>query len=443
MTPIPSASLIVLCPRTSKNGPNGHLELVHDTLMVQRSARDGSSFRSAVVFPGGALDVVDEEIVRNFCTTTGRQMTEQEMLLLALKICSLRETFEETGLLLVPSQKTTLSNGLGWSRAVGPTETGITSEEWQDVRERVHHDAANFLPFYRRVTEQLGTQLNQSSLTRSGFPRLPCMMHYSNWITPRSVVRPAKRFDAHFLITVLDTPNIFADSAMMGIKADGTETLSLKLGTPGNIVSEGILDRLVLFPPQFYILADLHAALTTAAPTSSPLENIQPLIFSPHTEPRVTPVEEEARGLDGRNFAWDRKDVAHASKDPLEKTNWVSDSEPPLLAEDVATAIEPKGLIKLGRKISTSVPDDDGPYVFPLVLTGDYQASSSRDLILKSTGDVNGKRMNRMYVFTRPKELGGGLVVKGCVRKCLNGLRDFQIGVMLHDENAKRITASM
>ncbi len=37
------------------------------------------------------------------------------------------------------------------------------------------------------------------------------MAHYSNWITPRSVVRPAKRFDAHFFITVLDKQDVFGD----------------------------------------------------------------------------------------------------------------------------------------------------------------------------------------------------------------------------------------
>ena len=53
MTPLPSATLVVLCPRSAKKAGG---ELQYDTVMSQRSARDGLSFRSAVIFPGGTPD---------------------------------------------------------------------------------------------------------------------------------------------------------------------------------------------------------------------------------------------------------------------------------------------------------------------------------------------------------------------------------------------------
>jgi nucleoside diphosphate-linked moiety X motif 19, mitochondrial len=90
------------------------------------------------------------------------------------------------------------------------------------------------------------------------------MHHHSNWITPRSVVRPAKRFDAHFFITVLDEPDLFQHPSakksqegqkrdVIEISADGTETTSLRVATPFDLVHDALADQFVLFPPQFYV----------------------------------------------------------------------------------------------------------------------------------------------------------------------------------------------
>ncbi len=312
MTPLPSATLIVLCPRSSKEG-NGALQ--YDTLMVQRSARDGSSFRSAVVFPGGALDLQDEtEIDAAFPSTS-----DKEKYMHALKLCSLRETFEETGLLLLPSS-TPSPSGLPTSRAVGHQEAGLSEEEWAHARNDVHHNAVDFLPFLRRVSAKLGIKGKLGS-GEAALPEFAPMAHYSNWITPRSVVRPAKRFDAHFFITVLDTPDVFGSDKSLQISADGAETLSLRLQTPREIMYAGITDQISLFPPQFYILADLESALR--ATTSEGHVPVLPLIFdpsqatdrtTPEAEFRITPVEEEPRGLQGRNYSWDRKDVPAPAK---------------------------------------------------------------------------------------------------------------------------------
>lgn len=248
MTPLPSATLIVLCPRSAKEAGG---ELQYDTVMLQRSARDGSSFRSAVVFPGGALDLVDEAEVEAAFSTGG----EMEKYMHSLKLCALRETFEETGLLLLPSSASSPS-GLPTSRAVGHQEAGMSAEEWAHARNDVHHNAVDFVPFLREVCSKLGLN-GKLGVGDKALPELAPMAHHSNWITPRSVVRPAKRFDAHFFITVLDTPDVFGSDKSLQISADGSETLSLRLQTPSEIMFAGITDQISLFPPQFYVSTHL------------------------------------------------------------------------------------------------------------------------------------------------------------------------------------------
>ncbi|KIS67928.1 uncharacterized protein UMAG_03979 [Mycosarcoma maydis] len=484
MTPLPSATLIVLCPRSAKK-KDAHLQ--YDTLMVQRSARDGSSFRSAVVFPGGALDVVDEAQVESALSSSAAssarsESDEMEKYMQSLKLCALRETFEETGLLLLPSSKSSAC-GLPTSRAVGHQDAGMSAEEWAHARNDVHHNAIDFVPFLRKVSSKLARSSTLGT-SKGALAELAPMAHYSNWITPRSVVRPAKRFDAHFFITVLDTPDVFGDQDSLKISADGSETLSLRLQTPREIMYAGITDQISLFPPQFYILADIEAALC-AMDTNGRIP-ILPLIFdSTHAservtrdaEFRVTPIEEESRGLQGRNYSWDRKDVGTSSA-PL--TSWVSDTNPPLseireLGDEPhshyprVTPVEPRAFPKLGAMldIKTQIIENrnraqptetQDSFVFPLVLPGDWQASPAQQqrakhgLFLPDTREQNAnnsdpalerttptsqlqgatmKPLNRLYVSPRAQEHGGGMTVRGAVRKGLTHLRDFQVGVLL------------
>lgn len=128
----------------------------------------------------------------------------------------------------------------------------MSAEEWANARNDVHHNALDFAPFLRKVSSKLGLSGSVGS-GEGALPELAPMAHYSNWITPRSVVRPAKRFDAHFFITVLDKTDVFGSDKSLQISADGSETLSLRLQTPREIMYAGITDQISLFPPQFYV----------------------------------------------------------------------------------------------------------------------------------------------------------------------------------------------
>ncbi|KAN0061390.1 hypothetical protein ACQY0O_006237 [Thecaphora frezii] len=505
MTPIPSATLIVLCPRSS-NGNEANV--AYDTLMVQRSARDGSSFRSAVVFPGGALDLADEEAIdvalAGTSATDGaaRASASPRGFMEALRLCALRETFEETGLLLVPSTSQCALGGLPLSRAIGHVEAGIAKDEWDTIRDEVHNDAVHFVPFLRRVAEALG-QGAAAGKAGPGLLALAPMAHHSNWITPRSVVRPAKRFDAHFFVTALDTPDAFGSAnKTLALSADGSETLSLRLGTPHEIIDLGLADRISLFPPQFYILADLDAAIGGTA--SAAPRRIQPLIFEPSSpaaytpaaEFRITPIEEEQRGLTARqNFSWDRTDGLPPDASSRPPTSWVGDTHPPLnkkrdlglhsdSIDPKVTVVEPRAFPKHGAMVplgggggaaKPGQPDDDAdaedvPFVFPLVLPGDWQASPSQQQSIKTaffapgsttastpaptptvgqqptanffTPAPTSKPLNRLYVSPRPSELGGGMIVRGCVRSGIGSLPDFELGVQLQAPPSDSDTAT-
>ncbi|KAK0545982.1 hypothetical protein OC845_004837 [Tilletia horrida] len=533
MTPVPSASLVVLCPLDSSSSGSASSSTTtttttYTTLMLERSARIGSSFRSAVVFPGGQLDLADEApyLDRSSnalleCGSKGDKMLEmdirdEEGYMNALKLCALRETFEEAGLLLMPSAATGAGDagGMPLSRAVGYEEAGMKKEEWFAIREQVHNDASHFVPFLHRVWSALGNQPSSSS-TSSGLPPLAGMTHHSNWVTPRSVVRPAKRFDAHFLITCLDRPNVFGSSptytdssssstsssvaaqADIGLAVDGKEAASLRLGSPRSLLQAAFEDRQILYPPQAYILADLaahidsHAAAAAAASSSGSgpreLKCIAPLAFGAArpTADTVTKVEEEARGLGGRNYTWDRKESKPPSEKDLDRVAqgsgvdpssaaWVSTDSAPFMPSSSSsssstgnkvkadveilrqgvTAIEPHPLIKHGTNVPLSATpekgvspkagpvvgesedDEEEMFVFPLVLPGDYQASAAQRAAAGQNQSETSRRhaINRLYVSPRSREHGGGLVVKGAKRAGVGALMDFEIGLVLGEE---------
>jgi nucleoside diphosphate-linked moiety X motif protein 19 len=465
MAPIPSASLVVLCPvgGTSSSGGSSSSSTRYATLMLQRSARDGSSFRSAIVFPGGALDLADEDAVAkmaqgdlslctNQATSSDADATEAAYVH-SLRLCALRETFEETGLLLLPAQEGSQSNK---SRAVGPAEAGIEASEWKKLRDEIHDDARAFPPFLRRVFSAVSQQdVDQES---TALPPLAPMSHHSNWVTPRGVVRPAKRFDAHFFLTILDKadalgPLTSAASRSTGgdkndtldLSADGTETTSLTLATSEEMIESAIRDKIVLFPPQFYILADLAATLRSKHTVDM---NFTPLVFRHPTETpeskadEVTPVEEEPRGLHPDSHYQFEKDSGHGPSGRL------------------VTSVEPRAMPASGVNVDKSIMqwrgnteeggsgkngeehEEDEPFVFPLVLPGDFLASSSQRAMMRGKSpskktNVDLKPLNRVYVTPRSRQDGGGVIVRGARRRGLPGLIDFEEGAQLQEMGAE------
>lgn len=146
-----------------------------EVLMVRRSAR--GAFASALVFPGGALDAEDESpdwepLVEDFAAFPAAER--------AVRIAAIRETWEETSMLVVPG-------------SVGAPAAGIPTG----------------LSF-RDFVEQRGVRL-----------RLDAVTPFGHWVTPEGEPR---RFDTRFFLAA-------APAGQVAV-ADGGETVGIEWVRP-------------------------------------------------------------------------------------------------------------------------------------------------------------------------------------------------------------------
>lgn len=133
------------------------------------------------------------------------------------KICAIRETFEESGLLLCNNKNT-----------IGPNELTM----W---RHKVHEDATQF----KVMCEKFNL-----------FPAVDQLIPFSNWITP---VFEKKRYDTLFFLTVLD-----AEEEKHAVSADEKETVRFDWFKPEEALEEHQKGNIVLIPPQWYSLEVLR-----------------------------------------------------------------------------------------------------------------------------------------------------------------------------------------
>lgn len=199
----------------------------YDVLMLKRSNKSGF-MPNAYVFPGGMVDPSDfssewldvfKKIANfaNFGLRNVRQPLETRPPLfatdrmklgspvpgeVAFRICALRETFEESGVLLVVSEPemTRLcqrSEDLFASQhLLDPTVTRICSSELSRWRTLVNQNPSNFIRMCREL------QL---------LPNIWALHEWSNWLTP--VGRYGRsRFDTAFFICCLkEIPHTLQD----------------------------------------------------------------------------------------------------------------------------------------------------------------------------------------------------------------------------------------
>ena len=190
-TPIPSATVLIL-----RDGPNG-LEVF---MVVRHHQIDFAS--GALVFPGGKVDPGDS-LVRDYCDGGDPDDTK-----LALQVASIREAFEECGVLLARPE--------GSSALIG-AEQLKTLEHYREPLARSELPIGDFFK-----AEKL---------------RLSCdlLQPFAHWITPEMM---PKRFDTYFYLAVapedhlaihdgyesVDSVWIRPEDALSGAK-DGTYTI--------------------------------------------------------------------------------------------------------------------------------------------------------------------------------------------------------------------------
>lgn len=231
-------------------------------LMVKRSSLS-SFMANAYVFPGGLVELADfsprwyevfealgvsRESLNTFCTSvTGprpsmitnpstlsgadRKGTDFLPADIALRIAAIRETFEETGILLLtkpPKEGNKISSDLLFS--MKGENSNINLVEWRD---RIHEDPLNFIDL---------------CLESKTCPNLWSLYEWWDWLTPTSVGH--RRYDTMFYLCCLEKqPEVVLDQS---------EVITLKWCTPEGMLEEHSSNAVFLAPPQVYELSRMH-----------------------------------------------------------------------------------------------------------------------------------------------------------------------------------------
>ncbi|XP_052061517.1 acyl-coenzyme A diphosphatase NUDT19-like [Mytilus californianus] len=158
----------------------------------------------------------------------------------AFRICAIRETFEECGILLTRSSNDnkihTLTESSSISKNYGKTGN-IAISDFETWREKVDKDATQFI----KMCQEFDMVPDIWSLTE-----------WSNWLTPVSLARRSsgtdegskRRYDTAFFLCLLDT----VPDAMH----DDKETVHLQWSPPDELIKSHLESKVKLAPPQIY-----------------------------------------------------------------------------------------------------------------------------------------------------------------------------------------------
>lgn len=157
----------------------------------------------------------------------------------AFRICAIRETFEECGVLISRSVNDNVINCLSGSKKsssfgkAGNLFIG-DAETW---REKVDKDASQFINMCK---------------TFNIVPDIWSLTEWSNWLTPLNVARQAlnsdegsrRRYDTAFFLCLLDhVPDALHDDK---------ETVQLEWSAPDKLIKSHLESKVKLAPPQIY-----------------------------------------------------------------------------------------------------------------------------------------------------------------------------------------------
>lgn len=194
-----------------------------EVLMITRHAETVFA-GGAAVFPGGRLDPEDSDpTLLQRCRAVPSIETAQ----MALRVCAIRETFEEAGLLLARRR--------GEDRLLSGTELDTTQEE---LLLRLGHPA----DFTELVVEgglELATDL---------------LVPYAHWITP--VVRP-RRYDTYFYLAPAP--------AEQKARHDGHEAVDSIWIAPDQAAADGAAHRVKMIFATRFNLQKLARSTSSAA----------------------------------------------------------------------------------------------------------------------------------------------------------------------------------
>lgn len=196
------------------------------------------------VFPGGGVDERDADASIAWAGPSAATWAEwfgcDEPLARALVCAAVRETFEESGVLLA---------------GAGPDETVTDTSRYAGARAAL-----------------VGRQLSLAAfLAESGLTlRADLLRPWANWVTPE---QESRRYDTRFFVAALPS----------GQTADGetTEASSSGWRRPADAMADGTAGRSMLMPPTWAMLEDLAECATVAdvlATERTPVPKVMPTL---------------------------------------------------------------------------------------------------------------------------------------------------------------------
>ncbi|PTU25038.1 hypothetical protein P175DRAFT_0506571 [Aspergillus ochraceoroseus IBT 24754] len=216
--PRPSSSVILVSPK-------------NEVLLLHR-VKTSTSFASAHVFPGGNLSLQDGR-----CPPPGDLKRHEDALW--YRHAAIRETFEESGILLAKDQNS-------------GKMLAVRDEERQKGRRQIHQQQITFAEWLRRQNP-------------GAVPDTDSLVPFTRWITPTNV---PKRYTTQMYLYFLPLPLEPEKSILNEIPADGErEEIPVPTSDGGVEITEALFlpasewlrkagqGEIILFPPQFLLLS--------------------------------------------------------------------------------------------------------------------------------------------------------------------------------------------
>ncbi|XP_077375992.1 acyl-coenzyme A diphosphatase NUDT19 [Festucalex cinctus] len=234
----------------------------YNVLLLKRSSKSGF-MPNAYVFPGGMVDSSDFssewlDVFKaftnspNFGLRSVHQPPETRPPIfatdrlklgspipgeVAFRICALRETFEESGVLLFVSKKEELS-------LLESINQRRTADEVKHYK--VNELCSDELSKWRTLVNQNPLNFVRMCMELEVLPNIWALHEWSNWLTPVKKYG-AKRFDTAFFMCCLEErPHALQDQK---------EIQHLQWSTPSDIMRSFRARNLWVAPPQFYELS--------------------------------------------------------------------------------------------------------------------------------------------------------------------------------------------
>ncbi|GAA5910038.1 hypothetical protein JCM6882_008436, partial [Rhodosporidiobolus microsporus] len=394
--PLRAHSLILLSPLPAPAADG----FDYRVLLLKRHAQS-RTYDSAHVFPGGNLDPVDSSpslhafLPAPFSfpspSSPSPASARDPALLRTLTLTALRETFEESGLLLLSPSASSAEAQRAWAQK--------SAEERRGWRERVSGDGGEMVGLLEELEKE--GEGGRVRLAGEG------VREWARWITPEGLPR---RYDTTFFLTLLPSfapspsPSSSAtssSSAHLLALSDGTETTLAEWLTPGEAIQRALRytrllkakarkveppssegeggpsagedddEGILLHPPQFQLLAELA-----------------------HNHPSYLSL------------------LAPPSQDFSSSSSSSSSSSTAYPPCPYPTIVRPRAVPTFLPR-AAKVLDDSGRGRRAMLLPGDgeYDGAVSGS----GAGGPGGKRRNRTFVL--PPEKGkAGLVVEGVLR---------------------------